>query len=144
MMGDPLSIAASILTILGTTSVVGSFLKEIYELRNAPSILLDLNNKLQDLQILVRRVHDLSEQQSDILTSASDEGLLRSLESVQSLLSRLENLVAYDLTVVRSGSGRLELDKSRWFRAKSKVKRLKEGLEVEKRELSLKLSLLIR
>ena len=143
-MGDPLSVAVSILTILEVTSAVGRFLKEIAKLRRAPTILLDLNNKLVDLQMLVRRVHDLSEQQSDVLPRPSDEGLLLSLNNVQSLLSRFENLIAYDLTVVRSCSGQLELDKSRWLCAKSKVKRLKEDLEAEKKDLSLQLALLSR
>ena len=143
-MGDPLSVAVSILTILEATSAVGRFLKEIAKLRRAPTILLDLNNKLVDLQMLVRRVHDLTEQQSDVLPRPSDEGLLLSLKNVQSLLSRFEDLIAYDLTVVRTGSGQLELDKSRWLCAKSKVKRLKEDLEAEKKDLSLQLALLSR
>lgn len=143
-MADPLSIAVSILTIMDATNTVGRFLKEIVQLRKAPDILLDLNNKLIDLQLIVQRIHDLSEQQSGTLMEKSDEGLSRSLENVQSLLSRFENLIAYHLTVVRSGSGPLELDKSRWLRAKSRVKRLKEDLEAEKRDLSLKLGLLTR
>lgn len=143
-MADPLSIAVSILTIMDATNTVGRFLKEIVQLRKAPDILLDLNNKLIDLQLIVQRIHDLSEQQSGTLMEKLDEGLSRSLENVQSLWSRFENLIAYHLTVVRSGSGPLELDKSRWLRAKSRVKRLKEDLEAEKRDLSLKLGLLTR
>lgn len=143
-MADPFSVAVGILTVLGATGTVKKFFKDVVRLRNGPDILLALNDQLVDLQILVQKIHDLLQQQSSILDVAPDEGLVRSLKTAQTLVSKLENFIAYDLTVVRGGGGHLELDKSRWLRVKPRVQKLVQDVQANKNDLKLAVDLLTR
>lgn len=56
---DPLSVAASILAILGASGKVGQFCRKIVALKNAPEALHTLNDEVEELQIVVRDVNDL-------------------------------------------------------------------------------------
>ena len=143
-MGDPFSIAVGILAVLDASTTVGRFLKDVVKLRKAPDILLGLNNELVDLQLLVQRVHGFLQENSELVDQSPDEGLLRSLGKTRAFLHQFEKLLAYDFTVLRTKSGQLELDKSRWIRAISKVERLRDDIRSSKINLGLALTVLIR
>ena len=143
-MADPFSIAMGILTVFGATGTVGRFLRDVVKLKNAPDILLELNNELYDLQRLVQRIHDVLREESEIISRPPDEDLTRSLRQIRTLLSKWENLIAYDLTKPGSKSDEMKLDRSRWIRLKSNVQELRDQVRSQKQNLIFTLSLQTR
>lgn len=64
---DTLSITVSILTILGTGGVVAQNLGRIRRLRKAPTLLLQLNNEITDLELLVHAVEETLRENEDVI-----------------------------------------------------------------------------
>ena len=143
-MGDPLSAAASILTLLGAGGAVGKFLKKVVALKQAPDILLALNNDIVDLQRVVQVVDELLQEHSGMTDKAPLDHVCKSLGKVKTTLSTLEYLVSYELTVVERDGGHLRLDRSVWLRVENKVRRLREEIRANKGDLCLSLTLLIK
>lgn len=52
-MAEPISIAASVVTLVKTSRMVGSGITKLLALKHAPDILLALNNEVVDLEYLV-------------------------------------------------------------------------------------------
>ena len=143
-MGDPLSAATSILTLLGACGAVGKFLKKVVALRDAPDILLALNNDIADLQHIVQVVNELLQEYSRMTEKAPLDRVCESLGKVKKTLSTLENLVSYELTVVERDSSHLRLDRSVWLRVENKIRRLREEIRANKGDLCLSLTLLTK
>ena len=59
---DPLSITASIWTLLGACSIVLETFKKIREIRRVPEVLYSLNNEVADLKLVLLEIHDLREE----------------------------------------------------------------------------------
>ena len=143
-MGDPLSAAASILTLLGAGGAVGKFLKKVVALRHAPDILLALNNDIVDLQRIVQIVEELRQAHSRLTDQAPLDHVRESLANVRKTLSTLENLVSYELTVVERDGSHLRLDRSAWLRIEDKIRRLRKEIRANKGDLCLSLTLLTK
>ena len=143
-MGDPLSAAASILTILGAGGAVGKFLKKVIALKRAPEILLALNNDIVDLQRVVQIVDELRQEHSQMTDEAPLNHVSESLGKVKKTLSTLEYLVSYELTAVERDGIHLRLDRSVWLRVESKIRRLRREIRANKGDLCLALTLLTK
>ena len=59
---DPLSISASILTLLGACSAVLEAYKKIREIRKVPDVIFSLNNEVADLKLVLQDIHELREE----------------------------------------------------------------------------------
>jgi len=143
-MADPFSITVGALTLLDTAGKIGKFLKKVVGLRNAPSILLALNNETEKLHLVVQRVSELLQRHSEALGQAPDDGLTQELEKVQWTLLEFEKLISYDLTVIQGDDSRLRLDKSAWLTAEADLQRLKDRIRADKSDLTLALNLFTR
>ena len=140
-MGDPLSITASILAILGAGGEVGKGLKKLQALKRAPDILLDLNNEVADLHHIVQTANEILQQHTSINGSSSDR-VCQSLERIKQTLSSYEKVISYDLTIIEGVGNHSRLDKSMWLQIEPKVKRLKSQVQTDKADLCLAWSLL--
>ena len=143
-MADPLSVAASILTLLGAGGAVGKFLKKAIALRKAPDILLALNNDVADLHQIVHDVDELLQEHSSMVGKAPLGHICESLEKVKKTLSIFEHLISYQLTEVERDGSYLRLDRSAWLRAEPKIVRLRERIRAGKGDLCLSLTLLTK
>ena len=143
-MADPLSAAASILTVLGAGGAVGKFLKRVLALKDAPDILLALNNDVVDLQHVVQIVEELLQGHSRMTDKAPLDHVCESLGKVKKTLSTFEYLVSYELTVVERDGSHLRLDRSAWLRVENKIKRLRKEIRANKGDLCLSLTLLTK
>ena len=56
---DPLSLTASILTVLGVSGQAAKALKKLASLKGAPTVVLRLNNELSDLHLLTVAIQDI-------------------------------------------------------------------------------------
>ncbi len=145
---DPLSLTASIITVVGMGSAVGRGLKKILSAKNLPDVILQLNNEVVDLEYVIQDVHELLQQQAqstfeDPGPPSSHKSLSCALERAKRTLLALESLIAYELTIVDSRNGETKIDWLSWLRAESKVKRLKEDVRTDRVRLSSGLSLLV-
>ena len=143
-MGDPLSVAASILTLLGAGGAVGKFLKKVVALKHAPDILLALSNDIVDLQHVVQVVNGLLQQHSRMTDKAPLDHVCKPLGKVKKTLSTLEYLVSYKLTVAERNGSHLRLDRSVWLQVENKIGRLREEIRANKGDLCLSLTLLTK
>ena len=143
-MADPLSITASILTLLSAAGAVGKFLEKVIALKHAPDVLLALNNDIVDLRHVTQNVDDLLQEPCGIIDSRPHSHLRDSLERTKRTLSSLEHLVSYKLTAFGSNNGRLRLDRSVWLRAEPKIEELRKQIRADKDDLCLALALFTR
>ncbi|KAL8927509.1 MAG: hypothetical protein Q9208_002314 [Pyrenodesmia sp. 3 TL-2023] len=99
-MIDPVSITASTITILGLLKVVKESTEILKELRDAPVIILDLNNELSEFQLCLERLQQLSE--ADLTDNSFHQHL-------QNLMRRCATAVEETLDLTRG------FRKSRYF-----------------------------
>lgn len=59
---DPLSITASILTLLGVCSAVVKTFEKVRNTKHVPATLYTLNNEVSDLQLVLLGIHDRREE----------------------------------------------------------------------------------
>lgn len=117
---DPLTITASIVTLIEAGSQLSRLLRKVIRLKKAPAVLLALNNEISDLQVVIGDINDLLRiaDRDDIATPRS---LANALEQVKSVLLELERFVAYDLTTVTSDSSEFRIDKSVLLRSEKRL-----------------------
>lgn len=139
---DPVSLAASIITITGVGGTVGKALRRAVALKNAPDILLALNNEIADLRLVMQDVSDLLQTQANCVEEPPTRSVYTALKNIRSNVARLEHIVAYELTAVKGKGNEATLDRSVWLRIENKVRILKEDIRDDKRNLSSALSIL--
>ena len=142
MMVDPLSITTGIVTLLGAGERIGKILRKVASLRNAPEILLAVNNEITDLRAVVLMFDDLLQRQYNRSDAAPYSQLSASLEKAKQTLLRLEQLVSYELTVVEDDDFHLRLDRSVWLLAEPKFRAMKDQIRDDKTALYRGLALL--
>lgn len=144
---DPLSLTASIITVVGAASTVSRGLKKILSARNLPHIVLQLNNEVTDLQVVIQDVEDLlcrraQVNREDRKPLQKQESLVRALEHANQTLLALQSLIACKLTTVDSRDGRIKFKRKSWLLVESRVKSLKDEIRTDRLRLSAALSLL--
>ncbi|KAK0510246.1 hypothetical protein JMJ35_007640 [Cladonia borealis] len=141
---DPLSVTASIIALFQAGGTVSKGLKKIANLRNAPDILLALNNEVADLHALLGNIDDVLRHHREIIGLEPIVSLCRALDRAKRTLLELENVLAYKLTSIRckDGESHQVLDRSSWLRLESRVQRLKDEIREDKVSLSSELSVL--
>ena len=127
---DPLSIIASIIAILQAGGTVGGGLKRLISLRNAPAVLLQLNNDVTDLQLLIHTVAKLPRSllEGELISAA--------LKKVTDVTTELEGLIQH-LTKVATNSSVVRVASRKYLLAENKI------LESRSRIADARLSLVI-
>ena len=97
---DPLSLTASIATLLGAGGTVANGLDRIRKLKHAPDLLLQLNNEVNDLQLVIRSVDELAQQWTHQLSTSDkqQDSINMTLSRARESVLELERLIAYVLT----------------------------------------------
>ena len=141
---DPLSVTASIIALFQAGGTVSKGLKKIANLRNAPDILLALNNEVADLHALLGNIDNVLRHHREIIGLDPIVSLCRALDRAKRTLLELENVLAYKLTSIRckDGESHQVFDRSSWLRLESRVQRLKDEIREDKVSLSSELSVL--
>ena len=142
-MTDPFSISVGTATLLGAAGTIGKFLKKVIQLKDAPDLLLALNNEIEDLRFITQRLSEVLQQHSEVLEQPPDICIGRAFEKIRHTLLDFERLVAYKL-IVPSKNGHVRLDKSVWLRAETDVQRLKDQIRNDKIDLILAINFIHR
>ena len=128
---DPLSIAASIVALIGAAESIAVGINKLASLKNAPASVLALNNELSDLRLVLAEIQPLLEKH---YTATAGNGTLRvgfsggstvllSIQRAKIKLVELEVIVRNRL-MVRMGV----VDKLSWAFEQEKILRAKDDL----------------
>lgn len=127
---DPLSLTASIIAILGAGSTISRGLRRIQQLKDAPELLLQLNNEITDLYLLIRVVDQLYHGHKYFRNQDSDaqqEAICAALTRAKRDVLELEKLIAYVLT--RETDAGAEIDRLAWLRSQRKIIEMRNSLQ---------------
>lgn len=138
---EPVSLVASIITITSVGGTVGKALRRVIALKNAPDILLALNNEIADLQFVVQDVAELFQRHGDSMQGPRINSLCAALEKTRSSLTILETMVTYKLIAIRGKQNEASLDRSVWLRLEPKVHKLMDEVGSCKTDLALALNI---
>ena len=132
---DPLSITASLITVLGTGGAVTKGLGMILNLKNAPNILLQLNNEVSDLTLVIRAVDDLCRRSQ--LTHAAptqEEVVYSALERARNVVLDLEKLIEYTLTKQTSSGS--HVNRIAWLASLDRIKKTRTAIRAIRNDLA--------
>ena len=115
-MADPLSITASVITVLGAAEGISKTLAKIKSTRHAPNELLALINEVSDLKIILREV-----ERYIIRDPNRPSPPLEQLQTMSTLIERakeslleLDQLIQYRLLKASSRSTELKVSRREW------------------------------
>ena len=117
---DPFSITIGVVTLVEAGSHCSRVLRRIVGLRKAPTVLLELDNDVSELQTIISDVVDLvGVANHEELTVPQSLGA--ALECLKSALLELESFIAYKLTTMADDGSGLRIDKSVLLRSEEKL-----------------------
>ncbi|KAL8939547.1 MAG: hypothetical protein Q9216_003307 [Gyalolechia sp. 2 TL-2023] len=139
---DPVSVAASVLTLLGAAATAGRALDRLSSLKHAPDHLIALVNEVSDLRVVLHNVRDAVQERAK--TSQDCGNLAYIVQRASLKMSELNRLI-YGNLVKTGGTGcnsiadedTVKASRRSFLRHSGKIKELKDGLK------ELKLSLLV-
>ena len=139
---DPLSISASVLTLLGAGGSLSKLIKRAIDLKDAPRVLQDLEKDVADLRDLINDAEELLD--AAVLSPGvrTPRSLFSSLKDIRSTLLALESYIENELTTTDSRHATKRLDKSVYFRtAETKLQGFRSDLDRRKLGLITALNL---
>ena len=134
---DPLSMTASIITLLAVGGNVFGGLERLSSLREVPDSVLALRNEISDFRLvsleLAKHLQDLSAKPPEI-TQTLSINVLPILDRTRNTIMELEALIKNKLIIPRK-DGTIRLNKAAWILERHKLKRLQD--EVRSMRISL-------
>lgn len=138
---DPLSISASVLTLLGAGGTLSKLLRKGIDLKNAPHVLRALDDEVSELQSTANDVNDLLWTATQDSDDPPPKSLISSLSRVKAILLQLESYISYQLTSFAADGESIRLDKSVYLRAERRLHELKDEIHASRIALASALSL---
>ena len=134
---DPLSIAASTVTLGGLVQGVGNHIQILVRSRDAPVVLMQISNELADLRVLIGKIEYIYHLslQVDSLKASDEDAVRNSLDRAKNTILDLEVLTCYKLTKA-SSSDSLKVERFAWFTNEQKFKSLLERLQRNKHDIA--------
>ena len=131
-MADPLSIAASVITVIGAADSIGKSLGKVKTLRNAPAEVLALQNEVSDLRIVLDDVNfcvlDMGSTETSTRITIRLQHLSELVDRAKSQLLQLDKLLHYDIIKPGSLDGEFKVSRTEWLRAQSAVEAIRQSL----------------
>lgn len=151
---DPVSLTASVASIIGVLSIVGKGLEKLYRLRQAPEQVLALLNEISDFRAVLLNLKEIIEglhledgnlqyarRRNDLRISSSQ--LTMYMETATNQLLELEKLIEYRILVPFGAQGQKPpIMRLRWARAGQEIKEFQRGLNEIKGKIHMTLSTL--
>ena len=129
-MADPLSIAASVITVLGTADGVNKTLARIRTLADAPRKLLALMNEVSDLTLVLGDIGIFVKQTGERKQSQGEtlQHMNTLVERTKDKLLELDQLLHYHLLKPDSTPEKIKMSKREWATAKNKIEDFRRSL----------------
>ena len=130
---DPLSAVVNIVTLLGAGGAIMQAMGKVLALRQAPDVVLALNNEISDLRLVTMEIHKfLQDRQRSALPDHGSEitinNMTPTLNRANEKLLELERLIEYELTKAPGSDGELRINKTAWMRNQGKAKVLMDEI----------------
>ena len=141
---DPLSISASVLTLLGAGATISKGLNRLVSLKNASDVVYSLNNEVTDLHLLSHETADLLSQVSSHAEIEVPATLAKALGNVKDGVLALEKFIAYELTTIASTDSSLNrrVDRSAFLKGQRQIQGLRDRLRADRMNLASATNLL--
>ena len=136
---DPLSVAASILTIIGAGGAVGRGLRKLASLRHAPEVISELQDERAELKTILEEVPHLLHHYH-IATSKPPSIVIGPLNRLKKTVLDLEHLLCDDLLKAKDGEQDAKFSRLKWFTCQRRLMTLRASIQRHKAELLLALS----
>ena len=145
---DPLSLTASIIAIVGVGGQAAKAVRKLASLKEAPDLLLALNNEISDLSLVVSAIQDVFQRQqsSGVLFPnyragelSVDTSVTDTLRQAKEIVSKLEALYDRLNTSASGSSGSTTFNKVTWLREQKRVRQMQKDL----RSIRLKLAVVL-
>ncbi|KAL9593600.1 MAG: hypothetical protein Q9219_007474 [cf. Caloplaca sp. 3 TL-2023] len=139
---DPVSVAASLLTVLGAAATAGRALDHLSSLRHAPDHLIALVNEVSDLRVVLHNVRDVVQGRAQASQECGNLGYI--VHRASQKLSELNRLIYGNLVKTPSAGcnslgddDTIKASRRAFLRHSGKIKLLKDEIQ------EVKLSLLV-
>ena len=128
-MAEALSLAASIIALLGAAEGVAKAILKIQSIRNAPDEILALNNEIADLQILIYDVQRYTQNNPKSQTSQIHiQHLVTLVDRAREKLLQLDGLMQYKILKPQTLPDRLRISRKEWLKAVKVIDRSRQSL----------------
>ncbi|KAL9011866.1 MAG: hypothetical protein Q9173_003326 [Seirophora scorigena] len=145
IMGDPVSVAASLLTVLGAAATAGRTLDRLSSLRHAPDHLValvnekhinEISNKVSDLRVVLHNIRDAVEGRAETSQECGNVAYIVQRASLK--MSELNRLIYGNLVKTpQLGMQQPGASRTKFLRHGGKIRSLKDDIQ------ELKMSLLV-
>ena len=128
-MAAALSLAASIIAVLGAAEGVAKALSEVRSIRNAPDEVLALNNEVSDLQVIIGDVQGYIRNTPESHISQEHlQHLLAFLNQAKEKLLQLDRLIHYNVLKPQSSPDHIKISKIEWLKAVNTIDKFRQSL----------------
>ena len=144
-MADPLSLAASIITVVGVADTIGKTLSKIKVLHHAPEELLALNNEISDLKVVLSIVEScINTEHPDTVAISQHllENMSTLLERAKDRLLQLDQQIHYRFLKSGSLESNYKVFRLEWVKAKTTVENHRQALRDARQNLITQLTLI--
>lgn len=139
---DPLSVSASLITLLGLAAQTAQHLKKLNKaLRGASARVIELQELAADLELTLKELLHKHVEKHPNCPEDSKQFLERAYDRATAKLNQLQNLAIYELTK-QDGSGELKVSKMRWLGKHGEAEKLIDELRQIRGDLILAMSML--
>ena len=143
---DPLSIVASIIAVVGVGGKAAKAVRRLAALRDAPDLMLALNNEISDLCLAAQAVQDILQEQLTSHQPMKPSVKTSITNSLQLANDQVGQLEAFYQRLLRSSPVTgvpIEVNKSMWLRERKHIKKLQHKFHNVRVNLWISLGLLI-
>ena len=129
-MADGLSVAASIIAVLGAIEGVSKALSRVRSILNAPDEVLALLNEASDLQIVLgdAQIYIVRNSQGAHVTPEHLQHLSLLVDQAKTKLLQLDERIQFHLIKPQSSQARIKVSKREWLKATSTIERFRQSL----------------
>ena len=135
-MAEAISLAASIVALVGAADAAGKTLSKARLLYRAPVELLALNNEVADLTVVIRNLENHLHATTSATTQESTNHLRTLVERARDRILQLDQLIHYEF--LKSGSfdnDDYKVFRLRWARSKETVEGHRQALRDAKQNI---------
>ncbi|KAF2682611.1 hypothetical protein K458DRAFT_390536 [Lentithecium fluviatile CBS 122367] len=136
---DPLSIAASVITVVAAAGTVAKHLEELRNtLQHAPDVLNSLVNEVLDLRMVLEAcdsaVHELHRDTHQAINGTPLADAVQILHRIKRYLGELDSLISACLDDSANASGIFKTARLRWVKVRNKAEKIQQQLRDSKQD----------
>ena len=143
-MADPLSIAASVITVIGAADSIGKTLGKIRTAKNAPAAVLALQNEVSDLRVVLGDVDVCSSDECRVEPTSTTARCLKRLAllitSAENHLRELDRILYHRLIRVDPLTASSHISRMGWLRTRNAVEDIRSSLRATRQDIALQLA----